>query len=274
MYTRDNLTAEETAKLQAGLRLEFPTIMAHRNLSVRKMDQQDMIEIDTWMQVGDSPAHYYWIRETSFPADWTGANYIDFIVQLAKGAWVKKIGIFREFPFTDIPMTGDLRLWGAEEIYSPSEMIRLASQGASPGVQPNYTLTVHVSDQSNNPIVGARVEVSGNVQLTNSMGDATFTIPGGGYTLTISQTGYQSTSSPITLDTSKTLRYALVKEVPQQSWPSPVNKNKGTTVAPTSGFINQLAGSLHISRQTAEVVLIGGAGLLLVFFLRKKKKGI
>ena len=278
MYTIDDLTSSETAKLQPGLRDDLNRITSkYSTETIRSLDLHDLAAADTWIQVDHK---YYWIRDVNIPTNWQArTDWVDFIVKLAKGPWVKKVGILREFPFTEMPVAPwpGFR-WQAQEVFSPSELLRIASQGSGPGVQPNYTLTIKVTDNNGNPINGARVDIGDHTQTTNSLGEAYFTIPGGNYTVRISQTGFQPQSSAITLDQNKTLRYALNPTQPVTGGGTPPSSGSGTLpsgggTSGGTGFLNQLASTLHISKQTAEWILVGGGGLLLFFFL-KKKKGI
>ena len=278
MYTKDDLLSSEMAKIQPGLWGDINRVLAkYPTRTIRSLDLHDLAAADTWIQVDHK---YYWIRDVNIPENWqAGTDWIDFIVKLAKGPWVKKVGVLREFPFTEAPIfpgVGAFVDW--HEVLSPSELLRIASQGSGPGIAPNYTLTIKVTDNNGNPINGARVDIGDHTQTTNSLGEAYFTIPGGNYTVRVSQTGFQPQSSAITLDQNKTLRYALNPAQPATGGGNPPPSNKGTKppdkTTQTSGgggFLDQIASALHVSRQTAEWILIGGGGLLLFLFLKKKK---
>ena len=349
MYTMDDLTATETAKLQQGLKDDLNRILAqYPNQTIRSLDQHDLASADAWIQVGTgSQAKYYWIRESNIPASWVAkTDWIDFIVKLAKGPWVKKVGILREFPFTEWPVfpgIGAFIDW--KEVYTPSELLRIASQGSGPGAPATHTLTVIVTTSSGKRINGARVDVGDHTQTTNSLGEAYFTLPGGSYTIRIAQTGFQPQTGAITLDQNKTMRYALTPNQPASGGGVPpsgytltvhvldagtkqpvygakvtvgaysaltngagiatlslpggsyqVVATKGTYtktetltlsadqsttiyigpssggsgITPTAGFVDRLAGDLHVSKKTAELLLLGGGGLLLLLLLKHK----
>ena len=96
MYVIGSLTQNDWAKIQGGL--------AHELQQVRQAPPDATVSalarfvpcLDLWVTASDGQQH--WIRAVNYPSTWTKADWINFVVTLAKNPKVSKVGMLCENP--------------------------------------------------------------------------------------------------------------------------------------------------------------------------------
>ena len=102
MYAIEDITAEDRAKIRPGLSQELEKISSlPTDVSIVELDKQDKIDADVLLTTTDGKT--YWIGSTDLPGSWTTAEWVDFVVTLLKAPNTSKVGILREWPFTESP---------------------------------------------------------------------------------------------------------------------------------------------------------------------------
>ncbi len=128
MYVIGSLTASDWAKIQPGLHNELQhAIQVPADATISRLSQFVSC-LDIWAQTVDG--HQYWVRAANMPPQWTKAQWIDFVVTLAKTPTVAKVGMLCENAVQDILMGIGLAPQGES---SPSALLQKVSATSSSG---------------------------------------------------------------------------------------------------------------------------------------------
>jgi hypothetical protein len=134
MYTLDDLTAADYAKILPGLKTQLDKVLGlPASVSMVQLDREDKIDADLLLFTTDGKIWY--LQGNDLPSPWTTIEWVDFIVRLVRGPNTKELGTLREWPFTEIPII--MPWWNYTRVASVDNLAMLAGiMGGEPGVGP------------------------------------------------------------------------------------------------------------------------------------------